>query len=93
MTKQVCPICNREGFLQRRGTSQRIKHYQGFTNGKYSYVYHKLEPNGTKELEPNNSVLGSDSKDMVGRARFELATFRLSVERSSRAELPVHIFP
>ena len=29
---------------------------------------------------------------MVGRAGFELATFRLSVERSSRAELPAHVF-
>jgi hypothetical protein len=29
---------------------------------------------------------------MVGRAGFELATFRLSVERSSQAELPAHIF-
>jgi hypothetical protein len=30
-------------------------------------------------------------KEMVGRAGFELATFRLSVERSSQAELPAHI--
>ncbi len=28
---------------------------------------------------------------MVGRGGFELPTFRLSVERSSRAELPAHI--
>ena len=28
--------------------------------------------------------------DVVGRAGFEPATFRLSVERSSRAELPAH---
>ena len=28
--------------------------------------------------------------EVVGRAGFELATFRLSVERSSRAELPAH---
>lgn len=27
---------------------------------------------------------------MMGRAGFEPATFRLSVERSSRAELPAH---
>ena len=30
---------------------------------------------------------------MVGRAGFEPATFRLSVERSSRAELPARLFP
>ena len=30
-------------------------------------------------------------KFVVGRAGFEPATFRLSVERSSRAELPAHI--
>jgi hypothetical protein len=30
--------------------------------------------------------------EMVGRAGFEQATFRLSVERSSQAELPAHIF-
>ena len=29
---------------------------------------------------------------VVGRAGFEPATFRLSVERSSQAELPAHIF-
>lgn len=28
---------------------------------------------------------------LVGRAGFEPATFRLSVERSSRAELPAHM--
>ena len=28
---------------------------------------------------------------MVGRGGFELPTFRLSVERSSRAELPAHL--
>ena len=33
-----------------------------------------------------------ESGIMVGRGGFELPTFRLSVERSSRAELPAHLF-
>ena len=51
---------------------------------QHTYVYH----NGT-----NKPDLASYSKIVVGRARFELATFRLSVERSSRAELPAHTSP
>jgi|GEM_PF-4268209 hypothetical protein len=27
--KAVCPICNIEGFLERRGSNARIKHYLG----------------------------------------------------------------
>ena len=34
----------------------------------------------------------SEKVDMVGRGGFELPTFRLSVERSSQAELPAHFF-
>jgi hypothetical protein len=30
MTKVLCPVCNKEGSLQKRGNSCRVGHYKGF---------------------------------------------------------------
>ena len=44
---------------------------------------------GRSELQ---TTLGFEKIGMVGRGGFELPTFRLSVERSSQAELPAPFF-
>ena len=77
MTKQVCPACGIEGFLQTRGNSQRIKHYIGFQDGKRIYQYHKLELIGTQQLELNKTVLNSDNKEMADGEGFEPSTLSL----------------
>jgi hypothetical protein len=41
--KVDCPICGVAGFLEVRGNSYRIKHWQGFENGKRRYIIHSLE--------------------------------------------------
>ena len=93
MNKTICPQCGTEGFLQVRGNHQHIQHYQDFKEGKRTYTYHKVQVTASNNLQVTKPDLASDSKIVVGRARFELATFRLSVERSSRAELPAHTSP
>ena len=53
--KVLCSLCGIEGILETRGNSQRILHYQGFTNGKRIYVKHKVvTPNGNKSMGINN---------------------------------------
>ena len=52
--KVECPVCHVEGLLQQRGNSYRVQHYQGFENGKRTYLYHKIdrmEVNGSKLVE------------------------------------------
>ncbi|MDR2720612.1 MAG: hypothetical protein LBC03_07415 [Nitrososphaerota archaeon] len=57
---------------------QKIQHYIGFQEGKRAYTHHKLEVNGSKIMELTKADLSLDKRKLVGRARFELATFRLS---------------
>ncbi len=60
--KVRCPICNCVGLLQQRGHSYRIQHYDGFSDGRRNYVYHRIdsaaidmmEVNGSKNLEVNS---------------------------------------
>jgi hypothetical protein len=55
--KVKCPVCGFVGILQQRGNSYRVQHYQGFENGKRSYLYHKvsnMEVNGSKNMEVSN---------------------------------------
>jgi hypothetical protein len=40
MTKIECPTCGNIGFLEQRGQSYRIKHYEGIENGKRKYTLH-----------------------------------------------------
>jgi hypothetical protein len=55
-----------------------------------SYVDPKIEENSRKQHYKPHELPSpkKPERDVVGRAGFEPATFRLSVERSSRAELP-----
>jgi hypothetical protein len=57
--KLECPQCGIVGTLQQRGNSYRVQHYQGFENGKRSYLYHKvssMEVNGSKSMEVKKAI-------------------------------------
>ena len=65
--KVKCPICEIEGFLEKRGNSFRIKHYVGFENGDRKYTMHKV---GSEQLdllgiskENVNQYMGISLKD------------------------------
>jgi hypothetical protein len=65
--KIKCPICNIEGLLQQRGNSYRVQHYQGFENGKRSYLYHKLskmEVNGSKNVGVKEADLSAKRENL-----------------------------
>ena len=59
--KILCPVCGVEGFVQVRGRNVMIQHYQGFSGGKRSYLYHKvlyeeyerLQVNASKRMQVN----------------------------------------
>lgn len=55
MTKIECPICGTIGFLEQRGQSYRIKHYQGFVEGTRKYSLHKLTVDQAKSLGINGN--------------------------------------
>ena len=50
-----CPVCHTEGFLQQRGSSYRVQHYEGFKDGKRAYAYHRIDKNALSILEVNGS--------------------------------------
>jgi hypothetical protein len=66
MTKIECPICNTIGFLEERGQSFRVKHYQGFEKGKRKYILHKVT------MEQINSV-GINGNQNMGINNLELS--------------------
>ena len=80
--KTLCQICNVEGFLERRGSNARIKHYLGFENGKRRYEYHtvcleKLIPIDSQKSLGINKVNLSPEGAKEPRAGFGPATITL----------------
>jgi hypothetical protein len=54
--KVLCAVCGVEGYLEVRGGSQRVLHYQGFVDGKRLYVKHAVMGiNGNKQMGVNCS--------------------------------------
>ena len=53
--KALCPVCNVEGFMERRGSNARIKHYVGFEDGKRKYQYHTFPLE--KLIPPDSQVI------------------------------------
>ncbi len=73
--KVLCPVCNAEGILEERGNSKRILHYQGFSNGKRTYIKHKVTPNyGNKSMGIKELRLSPKSRNMAGEEGFEPST-------------------
>ena len=81
--KILCPICGVKGFLQQRGRSSRIQHYQGFKNGKRHYLYHKLEVTGSKLLEVKKPKINSILDKVAPPIGFEPMTNWLTARRST----------
>ena len=46
--KVECPVCHMQGILEKRGNSERVLHYKGYSNGKRIYEKHTI--NGNKSL-------------------------------------------
>jgi hypothetical protein len=62
--KAKCPVCGIEGFVEKRGSSVRILHYNGFMNGRRVYEKHSITFSDS-QLIPNtmginNLSLGSE---------------------------------
>ena len=82
MTKILCPVCNVEGILEKRGNSERIIHYS-WVNGKRIFSRHNVtdavndvKTNGNRNLEmgTNNRFLGlikQNSPFLVARTERE----------------------
>ena len=61
--KMNCPICTNGGLLQQSGNGYRIQHYQGFIDGKGSYLYHRIDNAIVRSMEvkdPKTSFLGEN---------------------------------
>jgi hypothetical protein len=61
--KVECPICHIKGFLEVRGSNYRVKHYQGYENGKRRYFIHSF----SKEQGINvgiNDKIGNQSMEI-----------------------------
>ena len=58
MTKALCPVCNVEGYLQIRGSSVRVGHYQGTRENTKVIMWHcttleAIKPNMVKQASNN----------------------------------------
>jgi hypothetical protein len=72
MTKIECPICNKIGFLEKRGQSLRVKHYQSFKDGKRKYVLHKVTSEQTEFLGINgNERMGINNLESSSISRIK----------------------
>ena len=89
--RTICPVCGIEGLLQQRGNSKRIQHYTRHTNGKRTFIYHKIETNGNNALETKTLKIKLNNRFRAGREGFEPSTSSLEGWRSIRAELTTHV--
>ncbi len=81
--KILCPVCGIDGIVQIRGKSVRIQHYQGFSNGKRIYGYHKIDDinllplTSNTPMEVNTLDLNREVILVAGGEGFEPSTLSL----------------
>ena len=78
-----CPVCGIEGYLEVRGNSYRVKHYQGYINGKRKYIIHSISREQAINLGINgNKYMGiknlNSSLNLVNESGRSLAWSRTS---------------
>ncbi len=61
--KVICSVCGTEGFLEKRGSSARVKHYLKFENGKRKYRYHTVDYQKLIPIDSQNN-LGINKQDL-----------------------------
>jgi hypothetical protein len=70
--KTTCPVCGKAGFLEKRSSCVRFKHYVGFRGGKRVYETHtvNIDSQVLREsmhgsgayVEKNNPILSRNRK-------------------------------
>ena len=71
--KALC-WCGKEGFVEKRGSNKRIKHYIGFVDGKRKYVTHvQLGINGNQSMGINRPESAAEG-GLAGGVGFEPTT-------------------
>jgi len=63
-----CPQCGILGFLEVRGSSGRIKHYDGYVNGKRVYHYHNVPTEQLAQMGINVGIKTPKSRREAAEA-------------------------
>ena len=82
--KIVCPICNVEGHLQKRGKSIRVGHYIGYKGKTRIIKWHRIDNNLSNMVNNGKQIMVNNkpnsfffSNKMEPRAGFDPATTAL----------------